>query len=796
MAFRMWPAGPLAGVPVSTNREAGPRPGSRPLLVELDRLLFQPRGWFLIDADNRAVPGLVVTSLDHGLGLLDELAGQAVQPGMRRTLVGRLRPEITAVDVDAAGVMGDAVAEQLATWCEVRGLWHMVRPSGGGSGRAHVFTVPGELVDELEAFCVQLRGQYRLAGTAVDVRGGRHRGRALRPLSAPHRTGVQTRPDGSLRAHLTSLRAVLPATPAAATLRPRRRNIRAVSPGAALRPGTAHPQQGRRTAATRPLARGWSAHLERGAPPPCANTDRSTVELLATAALLRAGHDAASAWAVLHSAPAGVAEKAKERGRSWWDQYVWSAAEQTGTAYWKLLRDRDGADGRQRAALDGRSRESASLQTARVPSQTQLAVAAARDALQTLQWRLTARERAGVVLVAHTLLDRMDRVDATTVPCPLRDLELDTGLSLPTVSAALNRLHGLLGRRVTTSFDPARRESTSHTFVLDARFGDLIEQTQVLHDDRNLSQLLTPASHTPQPPPPLPPGVWAQLGSRCGVLWRSLLVTCPSSDVGAEGDGGGVTLLQLAQAAGMTTDRHADLTPSQARTTRAHLGRMVLIGLVSIDVSGRWRPREALDHRFAHQAVAQHQFVAERVARERHDYRSGVGRAGASWRAGQRAAVLRQHKIDRVRQRQWWAGLQDDDRSRRATLFAARFAALPPHEQTVVKDQWAARRAERGSDSERERHEAWISSLDVETYQHRSIERAFTFALLPRPLQVELVHQWAQHRSTWDVPRGPTVTTLAGLDRYTADLARARRDQQFTDAPGQDGLPFDESSSA
>lgn len=98
-----------------------------------------------------------------------------------------------------------------------------------------------------------------------------------------------------------------------------------------------------------------------------------------------------------------------------------------------------------------------------------MAVAAARDALQTLQWRLTARERPGVVLVAHTLFDRMDRVDTTTAPCPVRDLELDTGLSLPTVSGALNRLDGLLGRRVTATFDPARRESTSHTFVLDGR---------------------------------------------------------------------------------------------------------------------------------------------------------------------------------------------------------------------------------------------------------------------------------------------------------------------------------------
>lgn len=186
----------------------------------------------------------------------------------------------------------------------------------------------------------------------------------------------------------------------------------------------------------------------------------------------------------------------------------------------------------------------------------------------------------------------------------------------------------------------------------------------------------------------------------------------------------------------------------------------------------------------------------QRVARERHEYRSGVGRAGASWRAGQRAAVQRQYQVNVARQRQWWAGLDDDERARRVALHAARFAALPPQAQTVAKDQWAVRRAQEGPHTERERHEAWVASLDAGAYQQRSIERAFTFALLPRPLQVAFVQQWHQHRSTWDVPRGPTITTFAGLDRYTADLARARRDQQFADAPAQEGLPFDESSPA
>jgi len=771
----------------SGDRQAGE-------LHALDALLFEKRGWFLIDEENRAVAGVVVVSLEHGLQLVD--SPQNSEDNQRRvTLVGRLNPAVDAVDVDIDGAQGDAIVEQLVDWCANHDLWWLVRPSGGSAGRAHVLTVAGEHRNELEAFAASLRRQYRLSGPAIDLRGGGRPGKALRPLSAPHRTGVRTLPHGRLDQLLAGLRTVLAATSPPSTRRPTgRRGGSSQGPAAGRRVN--RPPTGP-VYAQRSMPAAWAAHLQRGTPPPCGARDRSTVELLATGALVRAGHSADSAWTVLQQAPAGVAEKAKDRGRAWWERYVWSAAAQTGIAYLESQGGPDRGIPSPTAAADQPARQLSPPGPAGAPSETQLAVAAAREALQALQWRLPARERPGVLLVAHTLLDRMDRVDATTVPCPLRDLELDTGLSLPTVSGALNRLHGLLGRRVTDTFDSTRRESTSHTFVLDGRFADLVHQTRaVLDNERVLSQPSTPASHTPLRPPPLPPGVWAQLGPRCAVLWRTLYGT--GASVTSPGNRGsrGLDILRLARRAGMTSEAHAEPTARQIRTVRAHLGRLVEAGLVFVDVSGGWFAGAAVERQFVAIATADHQLVSERVARERHEYRSGVGHADARWRAGQGAALQRQRKADLARQRQWWANLDADERARRAAHYAARFAALPPHAQTAAKDQWAVRRAQHGLRTERARHEAWVASFDDATYDRRSIEQAFTFALLPRPLQVEFVHQWAEHRATWDVPRGPTVTTLAGLDRYTADLGQARRDQQFADEHAQPRLPFDESSSA
>ena len=68
----------------------------------------------LLLAGNQRVPGVVVPSLAAGL----ELVGQ----GDVASLVGRLNPGFRVVDVDVEGLVGHAVAEEVAGWCRGRRL--------------------------------------------------------------------------------------------------------------------------------------------------------------------------------------------------------------------------------------------------------------------------------------------------------------------------------------------------------------------------------------------------------------------------------------------------------------------------------------------------------------------------------------------------------------------------------------------------------------------------------------------------------------------------------------------------
>ena len=89
---------------------------------DLDEVLFRPGGWFALSSGNQRVPGVVVPSLGAGL----ELVGQ----GDVASLVGRLNPGFRVVDVDVEGLVGHAVAEEVAGWCRGRGLWVLARRSG------------------------------------------------------------------------------------------------------------------------------------------------------------------------------------------------------------------------------------------------------------------------------------------------------------------------------------------------------------------------------------------------------------------------------------------------------------------------------------------------------------------------------------------------------------------------------------------------------------------------------------------------------------------------------------------
>lgn len=761
-----------------TPPTGSPDPECNELLLALDRLLFIPDRWFAIDEANRCAAGVVVSSLEQGLRLA--WASQDPSAGRRVTIAGRLRPEVVAVDVDAAGVIGDAVVEDLAGWCRARDLWHLVRPSGGGPGRAHVLIVAGSAVDELETYTAALRRQYRIAGPGVDLRGGRRGNKALRPLSAPHRSGPHLRPLGPLRQLQRTLRAAVGAPPP-----PQGPQRRRATRSAALvhRPGPqpfAFPPAAMAPLprAVRPLPDGWAAHLQRGAPAPVQAGDRSGLELLATGVLMRTGHDVAKSWAAIASSPDGVMSKAKTRGRGWWERNVWNAVVRTDADYRTSASDRPSAPRPAAAAPHPPEPTDA-------PEVLQ-AVYAGRDALGSLQWRVAPRARPAVLLVAHTLLDRMERVHALTVPCPLRDLQLDTGLSLRTASAALDTLDGLLGRRVRDTFDPTRRDSTSHTFALDPRFLALVEGTSEIlaRVDSGVSHSATPVSHTPHRPAPPPPGTWAYLGPGCHQLWRVL----PRAHQPR------LMMDDLARSAGMSSGPHASLSRRQIRTVRGYLTQLQGAGMALVDAQGCWHGTDVVVRSCRGAAQALHQVTMARVTAERQAYREGAGRAGSAWRAGRAAALVRQRRRDVVRQRRWWGQLSPAERAARMDRFAAQFDSLPPVAQATMKNDWAARRAASGQPTERSRHERWVSALSDPEYTRRSVLRAARFAQLPRPLQVAFVQEWHQHRRAWDIAQGPGVATPAGLDAWDATASQTARDQAHLRDERQMTLPYDEAT--
>ena len=161
------------------------------VVSQLDEVLFASGGWFALSAGNERVPGVVVASLGAGLGLVGQ--------GPVASLVGRLQPGFRVVDVDVEGLRGHAIAEEVAGWARGRGLWVLVRPSGGADGRTHVFVAVADHLNDLEEFVGEVRAAYGVGRSRVDVRV------MVRPLSAPHRSGVETRPLGSVSAALADL---------------------------------------------------------------------------------------------------------------------------------------------------------------------------------------------------------------------------------------------------------------------------------------------------------------------------------------------------------------------------------------------------------------------------------------------------------------------------------------------------------------------------------------------------------------------------------------------------------------
>lgn len=447
-----------SGVPQSRRRT----PGIRAALRILDAILFEERsGWFAIDTANTRVRGVVVPSLDDGL----RLVGQ----GQVTTIVGQLRPEVRAVDIDIddEGV-ADALVELVVRWAHSRALWHLVRPSGGAPGRAHVLVAVGTRADELDDYVATLRADFDLRSSAVNAR------QTLRPLSAPHRRGGRTAPLGDLERAVLGLQAHAWADTPATSRKTRKRPAR--NP---VEPLVARPRR-----RPYPLQPEWRRFLNTGVCPPLGGQDRSgsTRELVATTKLVVAGYSYEQAWAAIAAAHPAAFPRARA-SKAHWTRYVWNRVVQ---------------DDLDRAA-------------AYTPPASPVAVASAA-ATENRLWAAAAslppRQRRAFLMVGYAVLDRVVRTGTPRVGVAERDLVLDTGIrDRKTLRQVLRTLDALgVGRLDRSTLTPPAAGEPPRGFEFE------------LHGPDQVREIPPPSFHAPTPPAP---GTWAALPPAAAPLWRA-----------------------------------------------------------------------------------------------------------------------------------------------------------------------------------------------------------------------------------------------------------------------------------
>ncbi len=682
-----------------------PTPGSLPrtpdsAAADLDAALFQPTGWFCLNSGNQRVPGVRAGSLRAALALVGQ--------GTVTTVAGLLRSEFCVVDVDAAGATGDAVRTALLAWCADRDLWALSRASGGGPGRCHVFCRPGVHRAALRAAVDHLRAEHGLSARAVDLR------RQVRPLSAPHRTGAASPVPGGLRAALRALQALSgqPSQPLTAAQRP---------------PRTVGPPYEPLARPSRALPTCWQRYLEHGELPDAAadwaDRSNSTAERVATFWLVVSGLDEPAAWtAIAHAHPAAFT-KARERGRSWWRKHVWHHAGQAADSWLSQQHQPSSPAG-------GR------------PRPDPLAATAAARAALDQQWLSWGRdERHALRAVLEVLLDRMDRTGTTTVPCPERDLLLDTPLrSRNTIRTALQRLQVLgFGQRLATfvpgSPDP---DHASHTFALDKGFCS--------SNGSAVRLLAPPTSHTPPARVPRHPGLWRLLGLPARHTYQAVL-RYP-----------GMSVTELAPHAGLVHGPDSAPTSSQLRTLDGHLQTLAGLGLLQVEPDGTWSPAVTAELGLGvlRPGQAAQQAVDDAVSAEREAYRQRL-RSSDMWARQRDAAHARAAKVAQRRQRAWWAGLTSDQREQRRYERTAVFAQLSLIEQAALKTRLAEQRRRAGVDEEQRRRD-WIGAQPADAYAERVIECTVRFAGLPPTQQAASVATWQAHRDRFGLSRRRSPT--------------------------------------
>ncbi|WP_404593138.1 hypothetical protein [Paenarthrobacter histidinolovorans] len=608
------------------------------------------------------------------------------------TVFGRLRSDFRVVDVDLSGDRGDAVTGLVADWARKRGRWHLVRPSGGPLGRHHIFVhIDRAVLSQLKDYIGGLRRSFKVSSSSIDVRT------AVRPLSAPHRSGTATQILGGAR----MLREVLRTCPAAAPTKPgaeRRRRHTKVPPTAAghgpraswLDGALPSPRKARRV-----LPVEWAGFLKQGTRPQVGGTDHSgsTFELIVTKKMAAAGYTPAQAWeTVLSAHPSAMPKACKNQER--WVRYVWNRSVQDLALF---LKDQDHA-----AAM-----------SEPVPDEVLAAVAAARRRLHVLLWDYPARQRDTLACVGHAVLDRMERTGDLRVPVPEWNLVLDTGItSRQSIRAALRFLDGRLGLLHRDVLDPTQAATTSFEFeIKPLQAGAVLKSYQ-------------PSNHTPLP--------WLPLPRTSRRLWQALRQNGP------------LPLPALCHSAALPAELSTPVSPAVLRTARASLLSLERAGLARCTPEGPWEAIACPTSEHLAEGQSMREDLEHAAAAARSSYRS---KQATSWAAQRRDALEKVH----TRYKTWWENLTPEERQERQERHGRAFAKMSVRDQEAFKARQARQRISAGVD-EANRYRTWWSNLTNQDYLQRSTERAAAFAALPQPLQEATVVSWKRHRRLFGLP--------------------------------------------
>lgn len=750
-------------VPASRGDAAHPDAGRRvsPPLLALDEWMFNPHAtqWFFIDDGNTAVPKTTVTTLLDGL----ELVGR----GRIAALVGHLRDGVGVVDVDVPGEFGTFLAAEITDWLRGRDCWVLERPSGGAKGRWHIYFARPDYryapAATRTGFCAEV-GDF-LTGLAADVkvpRGELDLRDAVRPLCSPHKTGAVTKPKGDLRQALRDLKRVLPDRPAPLPLRPRRKTTatKAGQPASSADGGQGFVVPLALQRWKRQLRPDWRRYLVDGQVPAgswaagstktrrAVEVDRSLVEAACTREMVWAIGAPETAWRLIRESHPTAMTKAKHQGYSWWLAYVWNELVRTASEF--------------NISPDQKPR-----QVKAPPEHVVDAVAAGRGELQRLMWTVSARQRPALLQVGHQLLDRVLRTGELRVPCPERDLLLDTGLGdRKTIRAALRLLNGRLGTLHTDCLSLVERDSTSYEFEINPAL------------EQGGRQIPPPVL---DPPPPAA-GVWATLPRSSHSLWRMLLTTDSPVDLG-----------ELAVKAGLVETPGEVPSKSQRSTTKAALVALAKAGMAQVDENGRWqaatRPRSVQVEQDAAAAYA-HQLAI--VEAERAAYRAGIT---SSWTAGRARAI----KGQRAKEKAWWDNLSAAARAERRAAKRLEFDQMSITQQSALKARLAERRARAGID-ELDQYQTWLRGIPADEYVARSIDRKQRFQDLSPAERGASVAAWDRHRIRYGItaqrlatvvderPHSPDVEQAALLPdgAATRDAAFLARQGQLFEPPAEE----------